>query len=405
MIAIGEAQRRVWGACTPLEPVALAIADALGCVVARSVVSLEDVPPFDNTAVDGYAVVAADVAATPVELAVAGVLAAGQAPSLVVRRGGALRIMTGAAMPDGADAVVMVEDSEELDDGARVRLRASVRAGDGVRRAGSDIAAGTEVLHAGTALTAGHLGVLASIGQSTVLAYPRAKVGVLSTGDELVDDAKALQPGQIRESNRTMLLAAVSQANAVGVNLGTARDDEKELTAALERAVSSCDALLTSGGVSMGDYDLVKVVLDRIGDMQWMQIAIKPAKPFAFGLLHGPGGRRLPVFGLPGNPVSSYVSFELLARPALRKMMGHVLFERSRVRAIVDEPLRRHPDAKVHYVRVHGAFGLDGRWHVRSTGPQASHQLAASAGANGLAELTDGDGVEAGAEVEVLLLS
>jgi molybdopterin molybdotransferase len=156
--------------------------------------------------------------------------------------------------------------------------------------------------------------------------------------------------------------------------------------------------------VSMGDFDLVKVVLDRVGEMQWMQIAVKPAKPFAFGLLRGPNGRHVPVFGLPGNPVSSLVSFELLARPALRKMMGHVPFERVRVQAIADEPLRRRPDGKVHYVRVHGAFAPDGRWHVRSTGPQASHQLAASAGANGLAELPEGDGVGVGDDVEVLLL-
>jgi len=404
VIAIEEAQRRVWSACPPLAPVEVAVADALGCVVAEAVVSAEDVPPFDNTAVDGYAVRAADTAGSPVELDVAGLLAAGQAPDRPLPAGGALRIMTGAPMPDGADAVVMVEDSEVLDGGHQVRLGAQVAPGEGVRRAGSDVRAGEVVLDAGTQLRPGHLGVLASIGRTRVRVVPRARVGVLSTGDELVDDGSALRPGQIRESNRTMLLAALVEANAVPVDLGTARDDEAELSEALRRGLAGCDAVLTSGGVSMGDFDLVKVLLDRLGEMQWMQIAIKPAKPFAFGLLAAPDGRPVPVFGLPGNPVSSLVSFELLARPALRSMMGHVAPRRPSVLAVADDALGRRPDGKVHFTRVHGGFAGDGRWHVRSTGPQGSHQLAATAGANGLAVLPDGSGVPAGGDVEVLLL-
>lgn len=405
MIPIEEAQQRVWSACRRLDPVVTRLADVLGLIVAGDVVAGENVPPFDNTAVDGYAVQAADTAAAPVELAVAGILSAGQAPSVAVERGGAVRIMTGAPIPHGADAVVMVEDSETLDRGTRVRLTRSVNAGDGVRRAGSDIRAGAVVITAGTMLRPGHVGVLASIGCAALSVYPRARVGVLSTGDELVDDGSPLNPGQIRESNRTMLVGAVTQADAVPVDLGIARDDESVLTAAVQRGVASCDAILTSGGVSMGDFDLIKVVLDRMGDMQWMQIAIRPAKPFAFGLLKADDGRIVPVFGLPGNPVSSYVSFELLARPALRLMMGHTAIERPRVLAIADDGLPRHPDRKVHFDRVHGAFAADGRWHVRTTGPQGSHQLAASAAANGLAVVPDGEGVPAGGPVEVVLLS
>jgi molybdopterin molybdotransferase len=405
MIAIEEAQRRVWSACQRLDPVGARLGDALGQVVAADIASGENVPPFDNTAVDGYAVQAADTTAAPVELDVAGTLSAGQAPNLVVKRGSAVRIMTGAPIPQGADAVAMVEDSEAFEDGRRVRLGRTVRAGDGVRRSGSDIPAGAVVLTAGTVLRPGHLGVLASIGCGELSVYPRARVGVLSTGDELVDDGSKLTPGQIRESNRTMLLGAVAEANAIAVDLGMARDDESAITAAVRRGVGSCDALLTSGGVSMGDFDLIKVVLDRLGDMQWMQIAIKPAKPFAFGLLKADDGRVVPVFGLPGNPVSSYVSFELLARPALRLMMGHTAIERPRVSAIADDGLPRHADGKVHFNRVHGAFGADGRWHVRITGPQGSHQLAASAAANGLAVLPDGDGVAPGGTVDVLVLA
>jgi molybdenum cofactor synthesis domain-containing protein len=200
-----------------------------------------------------------------------------------------------------------------------------------------------------------------------------------------------------------MLLALVAQAGCVPVDLGIAPDDRDAIVGGLERGVRTCDAIVTSGGVSMGDFDLVKVVLDELGDMSWMQIAIKPAKPFAFGLLGG-ADRQVPVFGLPGNPVSSLVSFEVLARPALRRMMGHRLIDRPRVLAVSEDGVRRRPDGKLHLVRVHGEFGPDGRWHVRSTGEQGSHQLAASAGANGLALVPDGGGVAPGDEVEVLLI-
>jgi molybdenum cofactor synthesis domain-containing protein len=245
--------------------------------------------------------------------------------------------------------------------------------------------------------------VLASIGIVEVPVVRRARVGVLSTGDELVEGGAPLAPGQIRESNKAMLLGLVEQAGAEPVDLGLVRDDEVAMTDVLERAVATCDVVLTSGGVSMGDFDLIKVVLDRMGDMRWMQIAIKPAKPFAFGLL-GPE-RSLPVFGLPGNPVSSMVSFELLARPALRAMMGHPEPGRPEVVAVADGPLTRRPDGKVHFSRVQATYRSDGRVHVRAAHAQGSHQLAATASANALARLADGPGVPAGAEVPVLLLA
>ncbi len=184
------------------------------------------------------------------------------------------------------------------------------------------------------------------------------------------------------------------------------RDDEDALERVLRGAVSRCDAIVTSGGVSMGEFDVVKAVLDRVADMRWMQIAIKPAKPFAFGLLDG-ADRPVPVFGLPGNPVSSLVSFELLARSALRQMMGHTgdALDRTKVVAVLDDGARRRVDGRDHWNRVHGAFQADGRFHVRSTGAQGSHQLAATAAANGLALVPDGEGIEAGGDVEVWLLT
>jgi molybdenum cofactor synthesis domain-containing protein len=240
-----------------------------------------------------------------------------------------------------------------------------------------------------------------------VVAHPRPRVGVLSTGDELVTGPAPLQPGQIRDSNRPTLLALVAQAGFEPVDLGRVADDEPGIAGAIERGAATCDAVLSSGGVSMGDIDLVRVVLDRIGDMRWMQVAIRPAKPLAFGLVPGPAGRPVPVFGLPGNPVSSMVSFALFARAGLRRLAGHpdARLHLPRYRAVAAEPLARRPDGKIHFVRVVTTVSPAGELHVRSSGGQGSHQLGAMARADGLAVLPDGDGVGAGEPVEVVLLA
>jgi molybdenum cofactor synthesis domain-containing protein len=273
-----------------------------------------------------------------------------------------------------------------------------VPAGVAVRPAGDDVQPGDLLFTAGTVVTPAVVGVLASVNARRVSAFPRARVAVLSTGDELVEDGGPLAPGQIRESNRRMLAALLRETACVVVDYGTVADDEAALETVLRRAAGECDAIVTSGGVSMGDYDVVKAVLGRIADMTWMQIAIKPAKPFAFGTLEG-----TPIFGLPGNPVSSLVSFEMLARPALRRMMGHRRLARPSHVAISDEGIKRRPDGKVHLVRVAATFEDDGRCHVRSVGAQGSHQLAATALSNALAIVPDGDGVPKGAEVAVVM--
>ena len=396
MIPLEEARAFVLGRVAPLAPVETDLAGALGAVTAAEVVATEAVPPFANSAMDGYAVRAADTVGAPVELQVLGMVAAGQASELAVGAGQALRIMTGAPLPAGADAVVLVERTRTTGDVATIEI--TVEPGTAVRGVGEDVRPGDVVVPAGAVLTPGHLGVLASVGVDRVSVHRRPRVGVLSTGDELVTGGP-LGPGQIRDSNRPTLLALVREAGFEAVDLGVVADTEGAVTEAIEGAVASCDAVLTSGGVSMGDLDYVKVVLDRIGDMRWMQIAIKPAKPFAFGTVG-----HVPVFGLPGNPVSSMVSFELFARPALRRMAGRTDLHRPVVVAAAPDGLRRSADGKTHFARVVATQEGEG-WVIRSAGGQGSHQLAAMAAANALAVLPDGDGVAPGGSVEVMLLS
>jgi molybdenum cofactor synthesis domain-containing protein len=402
MIPLDEAWEHVRSRLRVLPAAAVPVADALGLVAAGPVVAGEPVPPFDNSAVDGFAVRSADVAAPGVELPVVGTVAAGSDGAIEVGPGRAVRIMTGAPMPPGADAVVMVEDSEFRTDRdpPAVRLLAAAEAGRHVRPAGDDLRPGDEVIAPGVALTEAHLGLLATLGHTEVEVVRRPRVGVLSTGDELVADGSPLRRGQIRDSNRLTLLACCRAAGFDAVDLGLAPDDDSAIERALRDGVGRCDAVLTSGGVSMGDYDYVKAVLDRIGDMRWMQVAIRPAKPFAFGLVDG-----VPVFGLPGNPVSSQVSFELFARPGVRLMGGHGpdLFRRS-VRAETEEDLRRRPDGKVHFVRVRVTQDDRLGFRVRSAGQQGSHQVSAMASADGLAVLPDGAGAAAGDTVRVMLL-
>jgi len=396
-----DAVAHVLGHVPLLPSVEVPLRDALGLVTTVDVTAPEAVPPFANTAVDGFAVRADDVASAttddPVELPVAGTVAAGDSGDEAVAAGTCVRIMTGAPVPQGADAIVMVEDSEAAGVG-RVRLSRAVSSGQHVRPAGDDLPEGAVAVAAGTVLAPAHIGLLATVGRTTADVRRRPRVGVMSTGDELVDDGSELRRGQIRDSNRIMLLAMCDRAGFDGVDLGLVRDDEDAIETALCGAAEACDAVVTSGGVSMGDFDYVKAVLQRIGDMRWMQVAIKPAKPFAFGTIGG-----TPIFGLPGNPVSSLVSFELFARAGLRAMAGHADPHRMPLRASAGVDFSRRRDGKIHFVRV-SLRRTDDDLVATPTGVQGSHQLAASAGADALAILGDGDGVVAGARLEVLPL-
>jgi molybdopterin molybdotransferase len=401
VIPLADAQARILAAVEPLAPRLHPIDRARGLVLAEDVVAGEAVPPFANTGMDGYAVRAADTQPTPARLRVVDELAAGRAPTRSVGPGEAIRIMTGAPMPEGADAIVMVEVTHTDGDGVVIDHAASI--GDHVRPAGGDLQRGDAVFATGTVLTPAHIGVLASLGVVDVRCFPRPRVGVVSTGDELVQSGP-LELGRIRDSNRPMLLAVVEESGFEPVDYGIARDDKDEIAQRITTAVEECDALLTSGAVSMGDFDYVKVVLEELAAARpssgftWSQVAIKPAKPLAFGTL-GP----VPVFGLPGNPVSSRVSYELFARPALKQLAGRADLDQPVVKAVARSAFGRRSDGKLHLDRVR-LFLEDGRYVCERSGFQASNVLSGLAAATGLALLPDGTGVQAGDEVEVLLL-
>ena len=402
MIPLTEARDHVLARIEALPARRTPLDQALGLVLAEPVLSAEPIPAFANTAMDGYAVQAADTRGAPVELEVVGTIGAGYDGDLHVGSGQAARIMTGAPIPDGADAVVKVElTSPAADAGDRVTVKARIKPGNHVRHPGEDVAAGERVLEAGTLVTPGRVGLLAAVGAHEPAVHGRPRVGVLSTGDELVDGAGPLRRGQIRDTNRPTLLGLLAQAGFEGVDLGVAPDRPDDIERAFRAGIARCDAVLSSGGVSMGDFDYVKVVLDQIGAMRWMQIAIKPAKPFAFGVVDG-----TPVFGLPGNPVSSMVSFELLAKPALRAMAGYPRSDLgpATVTAVSDGDLGHRSDGKTHYVRVAATRDERGVLHVTRAGGQGSHQLAAMTRADGLAVVGDGEAVGAGDPVDVILL-
>ncbi len=395
MIPLDEAQAFVGSLVEPLEVASFRLDEASGLVLAEDVVAADAVPPFDNTAMDGFAVLADDTA-PGARLRIVGTVAAGSVFDGVVGSGEAVRIMTGAPIPRGADAVVMVEDTHV--DGDVVIIDRPVERGRHVRPAGDDIRPGDVVLRSGTALGPAAVGLLATVGRSDVPAYRRPVVGVLSTGDELVADGSPLRPGQIRDSNRVAVAAASRAAGAEVVDLGLVPDDEAAIEAVLRDGAAQCDLVLSSGGVSMGDFDWVRVVGDRIGEMRWMQVAIRPAKPLAAGRIDGTA-----MIGLPGNPVSSLVSFELFARPAIRRLAGHSVLERPRLRAETLEDLPGAPPSMTLFSRVRLTVADDGTCTARSAGGQGSHQIASMALADGLAVL-DERGARRGESIVVIPL-
>ncbi|MGB9113016.1 MAG: gephyrin-like molybdotransferase Glp [Acidimicrobiales bacterium] len=402
LIGLRKARELVFRACPALESTVLPVEVALGCVLTEDVLAVDPVPPFANSAMDGFALRSGDTISAPVMLRVSGTTYAGDAQSRDLPLGTAQRVMTGAPIPPGADAVCMVERTREVDVDA-VEISVALRPGENIRDAGSDVNAGDICVRGGTALSPAHLGLLVSAGVEAVRVVPRPRVGVLATGDELVAAGDPLTPGKIRDSNRPALLARLRNDGFTAVDLGSALDETATIARAIDLGARGCDAVITLGGVSVGDHDYLADALEKLGasSMASMQIAIRPAKPFAFGLLANPA---VPVFGLPGNPVSALVSYELIVRPALRSMAAHRAVDRPVLSAIVPDGLPRARDERTYFVRVQIRRGDDGTFEVQPTPGQGSHQLRGLADADGLAVVPDGEGILPGARVDVLLL-
>jgi len=397
MLTYDEALGQILGGIAPLPPTLLPLAGALGCVLAEDVTAPFPLPPFANSSMDGFAVRAADLAQMPVTLAVQGDIPAGALSVPALDAGKVLRIMTGAPIPRGADAVVPVEETEAI--GGGVRFREAVTARQCVRPVGEDVAAGAVVLAAGSLVRAVHVGMAASVGRATLRVHPRPRVAVLSTGDELVEPGTALHTGQIYNSNAYALAASVIEAGGVVTHRLHARDTAPALRAALD-AGAGADMLVSSGGVSVGDYDFVKDVFAERGTLGFWRVAIRPGKPVAFGRW---GGTLF--FGLPGNPVSSLVTFELFARPALRRLAGRADAARITVRATLTAQAAHTPGRQSYQRAVVTPDAVTGRYLVRPLSRQGSGMLSALVEANALLVLAPDVSVfPAGASVPVLLL-
>jgi molybdopterin molybdotransferase len=394
IIPVEQAVNIILNKVSRLPPVAVPFADALGLVLAEDVHASEPMPPFRAASVDGYAVISRDLAAAR---RIIGEQSAGHVDDVSVTPGTAIRVTTGAPVPPGADAVVMIEFTAEQN--GYVEIMAEVAPGSNIRPVGQDLAAGQLVLAKGSPLGAPEIGLLAMIGQVEVLVHPAPRVGVMSTGNEIVDPGSPLKPGQIRDANRFSLMSAVREAGGAPIDLGKVTDEARNLEETVERGLQLADALLTSGGVSMGQLDLVKPYLAERGEIHFGRVRAKPGKPVTFATLEG-----VPVFAMPGFPVSALVSFEIYVRPALLKMAGHTHWHRPRrwVRLAHDVP---HGAGRTEFQRAivtHNASS--GQLTAATTGFQGSGRLLSMHGANALLVLPFHQGdFPAGAEVEAII--
>jgi molybdopterin molybdotransferase len=404
MLSVAEGQTQILAHCRPLPAEKSLLGPAvLGRVLAETIRSDIDMPPFDKATMDGYAVRSADLPAGKGTLTVVGEVMAGQTPGVGIGAGQAVRIMTGAPTPPGADAVVIVERTRRLNDG-RVEMEDCPRPRQNILARGKEMRSGDEVLPAGTILRPQQLGILATVGRSAALLVPSPKVAVVSTGDELIDPAGKPGPGQIRNSNAPMLLGQVARAGGVPLDLGIGRDNPESLRERIRAGFQSADVLILSGGVSAGQLDLVPGVLAEEGvSIGFHKIRMKPGKPLLFGTAQAPDGKKRLVFGLPGNPVSSFVCFELFVRPALCCLAGHRSGELSVVSAVLTADFSYSTDRPTYYpARV---LPAPQGWRVEMLPWLGSADLRALLPADGLAVLPAGDlAYRAGESLDVLRL-
>lgn len=400
MIRIEEALDRIFSHIRPLGFEKVSILDGLGRVIAEDVAAPRDLPPYDNSGMDGYAVRSEDVKngseTNPIRLEVIEDLRAGFFSDKTLKQGQAVRIMTGAPIPKGADAVVPVEETEK--EGSFVIVLGSSSPGRYIRRAGEDVKKGDIVISAGEIIRPSEIGMLASMGKSFIPVYQRPSVAILCTGEELVDVGESLNGAKIVSSNSYTLAAQVKECGAIPVQLGIAKDQKDEIKEKILQGLWA-DVFISSAGVSVGDYDFVRDVLKELGvDLIFWRVAMKPGKPVAFWMFKGK-----PIFSLPGNPVSSMVTFEQFVRPSLLKMMGHRQLFRPIVEARLKEEIEKEPGKK-HFIRGVVSFEKDGYW-VTTTGPQGSGILRSMVKANGLIVIPeDCEIVRAGEKVNVQVL-
>lgn len=415
MISVEDARARILAFFSRLEPERKPLLESLGQVLAEDIVAPFDLPPLANTGMDGYAVIAADTSgaseSSPRQLKVVANLAAGYIHDVPIGPGEAIRIMTGAPIPPGADAVVPFEETDEVlrepnqqpTRGDTVSVFKTAQVGANIRARGGDIATGSTVLQRGRVLRPSEIGVLSSIGLTSISVYRRPVVAILSTGDEVTPAGQPLLPGRIYDANSAAIAAQVVTFGGVPRLLGIARDTVEDLTRKIHEGLDA-DMLVTSAGVSRGDFDVVKDVLASQGSVNFWTVRMRPGKPLAFGAFTDPAGRKVPHLGLPGNPVSSMVSFELFGRPAIFKMLGRDDWERPVVRAIVRERLV-NPDPRRYFARCIVSIGEDGRRVADLTGPQGSNVLTGMSTANALTIIPeDVQVVEAGEEIDVMML-
>lgn len=399
MLSVKEARQQMLNTIPVLPTEKREILSCASYVLAEALHAEENIPPFDNSAMDGYAVRAADVQnaseAKPAVLSVVETIAAGYAPTQQVAAGQASRIMTGAMMPEGADAVVMQEVTQQ--DGDEVKIFESIDKTGNVRFTGESVAEGQQVMGKGKHLRPPEISMLASLNRPEATVYRKPTVAIVSTGDELLLLGAPLEPGKIRESNRYGLYAQVEEAGGIPIDMGIAPDNEAEIERIFRAALAKADALITSGGVSVGEHDFVKSVLERLGEINFWRVAMKPGKPQAYGIADGK-----PIFGLPGNPVSSLVVFELFVRPALLKMAGHTELLRPTFKATLAEPVTNR-DGRVNYMRAI-LKESDGQYTAETTGPQGSGILHSLVLANGLITIPSGVTLQAGEAVDAQFL-
>ena len=399
MLSVDEARQRMLDTIPILPSEKREILECTGYVLAEVLPATENIPPFDNSAMDGYAVRAADVKnaseKNPVVLSVVETIAAGYAPTKQVAPGQASRIMTGAMMPDGADAVVMQEVTQQ--DADEVKIFESIDTAGNVRFTGESVAEGQQVMGKGKHLGPPEVSMLASLNCAEAIVHRKPTVAIVSTGDELTPLGEPLEPGKIRDSNRYGLYAQVEEAGGIPIDMGIAPDDAAETERIFRAALAKADALITSGGVSVGEHDVVKTVLAKLGEINFWRVAMKPGKPQAYGIADGK-----PIFGLPGNPVSSLVVFELFVRPALLKMAGHTNLFRPILKAVLAESVTNR-DGRVNYMRAILKVS-NGEITAQTTGPQGSGILHSLVLANGLITIPTATTLQAGEKVDAQFL-